>query len=272
MKTHEVEKQLGVSKHTILYYEKEGLLKPHRDNNGYRDYQEKDITILKLIIELRNMEFTIDEIKSVMNGETSIRDILDHKEIYLEEKETNIQNTKDTIQKYKARKQIYISFMNQILDCQHYNKNYETLYFNHDHIKILDLFIHLKDIKSIRLSMCSQISSLMILRINMNYYVDIDLMTDFDTYSFQIMNEKDTKQLFIYLHEHQIAYEDILGLENIYMTMEDSVQRNKYINARFAKWAKKYNLDNPRGKYIFTHQDELKNGNVTIPKIKFLKK
>lgn len=253
MKTHDVEKQLGISKHTILYYEKEGLIKPHRDENGYRNFQENDLTTLKLIIKLRDMDLTIDEIKNILNGEASIRDILDNKEDFLQQKEMEIQNTRKSIQMHKERKKINISFMNNLLE----HSPYETLYFNQNHIRLLDLSIYLKDIKSIKLSMCSQIASLRILRVNMNYYVDIDIITDFDTYSFQIMNEKDVKQLFIYLRQHQIVFVDTLGLENIYMTIEDSVQRNKYINVRFRKWAKKYHLDNPRGKYIMTHIDEL---------------
>lgn len=31
MKTHELEKELGISKHTIFYYEKEGIVTPQRD-------------------------------------------------------------------------------------------------------------------------------------------------------------------------------------------------------------------------------------------------
>ena len=38
MKTHELEKELGISKHTIFYYEKEGIVTPQRDANGYRSY------------------------------------------------------------------------------------------------------------------------------------------------------------------------------------------------------------------------------------------
>lgn len=40
MKTHELEKELGISKHTIFYYEKEGIITPQRDDNGYRSYSQ----------------------------------------------------------------------------------------------------------------------------------------------------------------------------------------------------------------------------------------
>ena len=46
MKTHELEKELGISKHTIFYYEKEGIVTPQRDDNGYRSYSPVSYTHL----------------------------------------------------------------------------------------------------------------------------------------------------------------------------------------------------------------------------------
>lgn len=43
MKINDVEKQLGITKANIRFYEKEGLLTPSRSANGYRDYTEADI-------------------------------------------------------------------------------------------------------------------------------------------------------------------------------------------------------------------------------------
>ena len=40
MKTNELEKEIGLSKYTIRYYEKEGLIQPKREENGYRDYDD----------------------------------------------------------------------------------------------------------------------------------------------------------------------------------------------------------------------------------------
>ena len=47
MKTHELEKELGISKHTIFYYEKEGIVTPQRDDNGYRSYSQEDLQKLQ---------------------------------------------------------------------------------------------------------------------------------------------------------------------------------------------------------------------------------
>lgn len=47
MKIKEVEKQLSISSHALRYYEKMHLIHPHRDENGYRDYNMQDIDRLK---------------------------------------------------------------------------------------------------------------------------------------------------------------------------------------------------------------------------------
>lgn len=253
MKTNEVEKLLGLSKHTILYYEKEDLIHPNRDDNGYRHFQDEDIQILELIMKLRNMEMSIDEIHDVLDGKASIRDILDIKGEYLNQKTEEINQKREAIKEHMKRDKVNISFDHQILE----RSQYETLYLNQDHISFLDLTILLKDIKEIKISMCSEIGILSIIRTFMNYYVDIDIVTGFDTYSYQVMNDDSIQRLFQYFNEHKIVLDDELGLKKIYKTMSDSVQRNKYLNNHFKKWAKKYHLDNPRGKYMYTKQSEL---------------
>ena len=50
MKTNELEKEIGLSKYTIRYYEKEGLIQPKREENGYRDYDDETVQKLKIIL------------------------------------------------------------------------------------------------------------------------------------------------------------------------------------------------------------------------------
>ena len=49
MTIKEVEKELGLSRVTIRFYEKENLLTPQRNGNAYREYSEEDIAVLKKI-------------------------------------------------------------------------------------------------------------------------------------------------------------------------------------------------------------------------------
>lgn len=74
MNIKEVEKQLSVSRSIIRFYEKEGLLKPERKENNYRDYSEQDIAALKKILVLRKLGFTVEEISSMQKGELSLSD------------------------------------------------------------------------------------------------------------------------------------------------------------------------------------------------------
>ena len=49
MRLNEVIKQVDLSKRAIKFYEEKGLLKTKRDSNGYRNYTDKDISLLKEI-------------------------------------------------------------------------------------------------------------------------------------------------------------------------------------------------------------------------------
>ena len=68
MRTKQLEEMLGITKEALRYYEKEGLIKPERDENNYRNYLQSDIDVLKLILMLRYMEISIDEIKLILNN------------------------------------------------------------------------------------------------------------------------------------------------------------------------------------------------------------
>ena len=92
--------------------------------------------------------------------------------------------------------------------------------------------------------MSSEMGLMKVLVVHMNYYVDLDIVTQHDTYSFQIMNNEVVYQMMERIKDYSI--EDPLGLIDIYLNKRDMVQLNQYINRHFRKWAKEYHLDNPR--------------------------
>ena len=47
MKINQVEQAIGITKKNIRFYEQEGLLKPTRIANGYRDYSPEDLDTLR---------------------------------------------------------------------------------------------------------------------------------------------------------------------------------------------------------------------------------
>ena len=68
MRINELEKALNVSRANIRYYEKEGLLNPSRKENGYREYDENDVAILKKIVIYRKLGISIQDIRGIFDG------------------------------------------------------------------------------------------------------------------------------------------------------------------------------------------------------------
>ncbi|MDG2958186.1 MerR family transcriptional regulator [Exercitatus varius] len=53
----------GLSTDTLRYYEKEGLLMPERDSNGYRCYGNRDAEWVGFILRLKEMGVPLAQIK-----------------------------------------------------------------------------------------------------------------------------------------------------------------------------------------------------------------
>ncbi len=77
MQIKHVEELVGITRKNIRFYEEQGLLKPHRADNGYREYHEEEINRLKQIKILRKLSVSIEEIKRVFSGECSLDVCLD---------------------------------------------------------------------------------------------------------------------------------------------------------------------------------------------------
>jgi MerR family transcriptional regulator, thiopeptide resistance regulator len=67
LKVGDLAKQTGVSVRTLHYYDEIGLLSPsHRTGTGYRLYGEADIIRLQQIVSLRQIGFSLDEIRECL--------------------------------------------------------------------------------------------------------------------------------------------------------------------------------------------------------------
>ena len=66
MRIKEVMNKYKVTRKALLLYEERGLIQPDRELSGYRDYRLVDIEVLKKIILLRKMEFSLDEIENII--------------------------------------------------------------------------------------------------------------------------------------------------------------------------------------------------------------
>ena len=77
MKINEAEQLLGITKANIRFYEKEGLLSPSRNENGYRDYSDADIRQLKQIVILQKLGISVQQIGDILDGVLPLQDAME---------------------------------------------------------------------------------------------------------------------------------------------------------------------------------------------------
>lgn len=63
---------LNISKYTLRYYDKLGLVSPTRKENKYRLYSEKDLLDLKYIGVMKFAGFSLLEIKKILHNKNNI--------------------------------------------------------------------------------------------------------------------------------------------------------------------------------------------------------
>lgn len=96
MRLNEVIKQVDLSKRAIKFYEEKGLLKTKRDSNGYRNYTDKDISLLKEISSYRKMGIGLSDIKEILNDKSVLKQILIEKKKEI----TILQNELEALEKF----------------------------------------------------------------------------------------------------------------------------------------------------------------------------
>ncbi|MFJ7732604.1 MerR family transcriptional regulator [Lysinibacillus sp. NPDC097231] len=77
-----------LSTDTVRYYEKEGLLHPKKQDNGYRVYDDTCENTIKFILVLRRLGFTLQEIKHLLT---------------LEQKPVSASCNEETVQLFSAK-------------------------------------------------------------------------------------------------------------------------------------------------------------------------
>lgn len=92
MRINEVEQTIGITKKNIRFYEQEGLLSPSRNlSNGYRDYREEDLEILRQIKLLRKLDIPLEEIRRLQSDALTLEDCLRRHLIVLDRKQKNLE-------------------------------------------------------------------------------------------------------------------------------------------------------------------------------------
>lgn len=76
MNTRDVCRELSITPKTLRVYEAQKLISPHRGENNYREYSLDDIMRIQVVVVLRDLGFSLKEIRSVLDFEKSGNDCL----------------------------------------------------------------------------------------------------------------------------------------------------------------------------------------------------
>ena len=94
MRINEVEALVGITKKNIRFYEAEGLLTPRRNSeNGYRDYGDADVAVLRRIKLLRKLGVPLEEIRQMQSGAHTVGDGMRRHLVTLERERENLERS-----------------------------------------------------------------------------------------------------------------------------------------------------------------------------------
>ncbi|MFG3613986.1 MerR family transcriptional regulator [Rummeliibacillus stabekisii] len=93
MKIGEFAERTGISKDTIRYYEKIGLLQPEIINK-YREYNNNDVILIETIIKLKQTGFSLLEVKMLFDWSKNT----DHNKKLTQEEIQNVLQIKEIFQ------------------------------------------------------------------------------------------------------------------------------------------------------------------------------
>jgi DNA-binding transcriptional MerR regulator len=107
MRIGEVAAQAGVHVQTIRFYERRGLLpQPQRLRSGYRDYPPEAVQFVRLIKQLQEHGFTLQEIAPLLRLQaaraTQVQELRAHLQAKLDSLEIKIQALQETRDKLKT--------------------------------------------------------------------------------------------------------------------------------------------------------------------------
>ncbi len=107
MTIKEIEERSGLPRANIRYYESEGLLRPTRAANGYRDYSEEDLTTLLKVKLLREVGCSLEEVASLQAGEEDLSSVLARRQAALEKEAAVLERAKTLCAALQADRATY---------------------------------------------------------------------------------------------------------------------------------------------------------------------
>ncbi len=107
---------MNISAHSIRYYEKEGLLTPNYQENGYRQYDLEDAYILSTILLLRENDISLIDIKELFKDYkgTSYRKLLEKSHEKILKKMEKLSELKNNIEDILEKEKTLLSTIDNL--------------------------------------------------------------------------------------------------------------------------------------------------------------
>lgn len=115
MTIKEIEAATGLPRANIRYYELEGFLHPERGENGYRNFTQSDVDTLLKIKLLRQLGFSLEDIRACQKGEEELSAALTRRLAELEQTRGALEETVEL-----CRAMLHDSVRFQSLDAHRY--------------------------------------------------------------------------------------------------------------------------------------------------------
>ena len=90
MTIKEAEGRTGLARANIRYYEDQGFFSPARGENGYRDYSGRDVEILLKVKLLRQLGFSLEDIRALQRGDQTLETALARREEELDREQQEL--------------------------------------------------------------------------------------------------------------------------------------------------------------------------------------
>ena len=97
MKIKQAEELAGITSKNIRFYEEQGLIFPDRAENGYREYREQDIDVLRKIKLLRKFGISVEDIKAVLEGKKELEGCLSNQLEAFEKERENLSHLEELV-------------------------------------------------------------------------------------------------------------------------------------------------------------------------------
>ena len=110
MTIREIEELSGMTRANIRFYEKEGLITPERNSNGYRNYSEEDLNTLKRIRLLRTLHLSLEDIKSLSRNEQELAELLIRHLTNLKKEQQSLGRSVEVCERLCKDQAVYSSF------------------------------------------------------------------------------------------------------------------------------------------------------------------